>query len=69
MSLAVIGGIIGAISFSGSLIAWAKLQGVLNKTVRFGGQKFVNGLLFLGSLARRRHRRRCTMAPIRCMSR
>jgi NAD(P) transhydrogenase subunit beta len=51
MSLAVVGGIIGAISFSGSLIAWAKLQGVINKTVRFGGQKFVNGLLFLGSLA------------------
>ena len=51
MTLAVIGGIIGAISFSGSLIAWAKLQGVLNKTVRFGGQKFVNGALFLGSLA------------------
>ncbi len=50
MSLAVIGGIIGAISFSGSLIAWAKLQGVINKTLRFGGQKFVNGLLFLGSL-------------------
>ena len=51
MSLAVVGGIIGAISFSGSLIAWAKLQGVINKTLRFGGQKFVNGLLFLGSLA------------------
>jgi NAD(P) transhydrogenase subunit beta len=50
MSLAVIGGIIGAISFSGSLIAWAKLQGVLNKTVRFAGQKFVNGALFLSSL-------------------
>jgi H+-translocating NAD(P) transhydrogenase subunit beta len=50
MTLAVVGGIIGAISFSGSLIAWAKLQGVLNKTVRFGGQKFFNGLLFLGSL-------------------
>jgi H+-translocating NAD(P) transhydrogenase subunit beta len=50
MSLAVVGGIIGAISFSGSLIAWAKLQGVLNKTVRFAGQKFFNGLLFLGSL-------------------
>jgi NAD(P) transhydrogenase subunit beta len=50
MSLAVIGGIIGAISFSGSLIAWAKLQGVINKTLRFGGQKFVNGLLFLSSL-------------------
>jgi NAD(P) transhydrogenase subunit beta len=51
MSLAVVGGIIGAISFSGSLIAWAKLQGVINKTLRFSGQKFVNGLLFLGSLA------------------
>jgi len=51
LSLAVVGGIIGAISFSGSLIAWAKLQGVITKTVRFGGQKFVNGLLFLGSLA------------------
>jgi NAD(P) transhydrogenase subunit beta len=50
LALAVLGGIIGAISFSGSLIAWAKLQGVLNKTVRFGGQKIVNGLLFLGSL-------------------
>jgi NAD(P) transhydrogenase subunit beta len=50
MSLAVIGGIIGAVSFSGSLIAWAKLQGVLNKTVRFAGQKFVNGLLLLGAL-------------------
>jgi NAD(P) transhydrogenase subunit beta len=51
MSLAVVGGIIGAISFSGSLIAWAKLQGVINKTLRFGGQKFFNGALFLGSLA------------------
>jgi NAD(P) transhydrogenase subunit beta len=51
MSLAVIGGIIGAISFSGSLIAWAKLQGVITKTIRFGGQKIVNGALFLGSLA------------------
>ena len=57
MSLAVVGGIIGAISFSGSLIAWAKLQGVINKTLRFGGQKFVNGLLFLGSLGGGRHRR------------
>jgi NAD(P) transhydrogenase subunit beta len=50
MSLAVIGGIIGAVSFSGSLIAWAKLQGVLNRTIRFGGQKWFNGLLLLGAL-------------------
>jgi NAD(P) transhydrogenase subunit beta len=38
------------VSFSGSCIAWAKLQGVLNKTVRFSGQKFVNGLLLLSAL-------------------
>ena len=50
LALAVLGGIIGAVSFSGSCIAWAKLQGVLNKTVRFGGQRFVNGLLLFGAL-------------------
>ena len=69
MSLAVVGGIIGAISFSGSLIAWAKLQGVINKTLRFAGQKFVNGLLFLGSLARGCRSWSCTTAPTRCTSR
>ena len=45
--LAVVGALIGAISFSGSLIAFAKLQGWMDKTFRFTGQKFFNGLVFL----------------------
>ncbi len=49
-ALAVIGGIIGAVSFAGSLIAWAKLDGRINKAVRFGGQKFLNLLLLVGAL-------------------
>jgi len=40
--LAVAGGLIGAVSFSGSLIAFAKLQGLMKKTIRFGGQQWIN---------------------------
>src|ERR1700748_1355652 len=46
LTMAAIGGFIGAVSFSGSLIAFAKLQGLITKSVRFGGQK----LLILGIL-------------------
>ncbi len=49
-ALAVIGGIIGAVSFSGSLIAWAKLDGRINKSYRFGGQQILNLLLLTGAL-------------------
>jgi NAD(P) transhydrogenase subunit beta len=42
LALAVLGGIIGAVSFSGSLIAFAKLQGLLKRSIRFRGQNFVN---------------------------
>jgi NAD(P) transhydrogenase subunit beta len=42
LTMAAVGGFIGAVSFSGSLIAFAKLQGLITKSVRFGGQKFVN---------------------------
>ncbi|HEX7047444.1 MAG TPA: NAD(P)(+) transhydrogenase (Re/Si-specific) subunit beta [Gammaproteobacteria bacterium] len=49
--LAVAGSIIGAISFSGSLIAFAKLQGWMRKPVRFKGQQIVNLLFFLATLA------------------
>ncbi|WP_006786191.1 NAD(P)(+) transhydrogenase (Re/Si-specific) subunit beta [Thiorhodospira sibirica] len=41
-SLAVLGGLIGAVAFSGSLIAFAKLQGIMKKTFRFGAQQAVN---------------------------
>jgi NAD(P) transhydrogenase subunit beta len=40
--LAVLGGLIGSVSFSGSLVAFAKLQGLLRKDVRFKGQNLVN---------------------------
>ena len=50
VSLAVVGALIGAVSFSGSLIAFAKLQGLINKSLRFKGQQLVNGLVFLFAL-------------------
>ena len=49
-SLAVAGGIIGAVSFSGSAIAFGKLQGLINRSLRFGGQQVVNLLLLLVAL-------------------
>src|ERR1700734_1227536 len=42
LTMAAVGGFIGAVSFSGSLIAFAKLQGLITKSVRFSGQKFLN---------------------------
>ncbi|HEV2230295.1 MAG TPA: NAD(P)(+) transhydrogenase (Re/Si-specific) subunit beta [Steroidobacteraceae bacterium] len=47
-TLAAAGGIIGAVSFSGSLIAFGKLQGLITRSVRFGGQQILN-LLFLAA--------------------
>jgi NAD(P) transhydrogenase subunit beta len=49
--LAVLGAVIGSISLSGSLIAWAKLDGRINGTWRFSGQQLINGALFLATLA------------------
>jgi NAD(P) transhydrogenase subunit beta len=36
---------IGAVSFSGSLIAWAKLEGKMQRSIRFGGQQIANLLV------------------------
>jgi proton-translocating NAD(P)+ transhydrogenase subunit beta len=47
LTMAAAGGFIGAVSFSGSLIAFAKLQGLITKSVRFGAQKFVNLAILL----------------------
>jgi NAD(P) transhydrogenase subunit beta len=49
-AIAAIGGFIGSVSFSGSLIAFAKLQGLITKSVRFGGQKLVNLAVLLATL-------------------
>jgi NAD(P) transhydrogenase subunit beta len=47
----LLGGLIGAVSMSGSVIAWAKLDGVLKKPLRFKGQQIANGLVFLAGVA------------------
>ncbi|QEO16854.1 NAD(P)(+) transhydrogenase (Re/Si-specific) subunit beta [Acetobacter vaccinii] len=51
LGVTMIGALIGCISLSGSLIAWAKLDGRLNKPLRFGGQRVFNAGLFLVTLA------------------
>lgn len=50
MVLAVLGGLIGAISFSGSGIAFAKLQGLMNKTLRLPMHQIINIVLFVATL-------------------
>jgi NAD(P) transhydrogenase subunit beta len=47
----IIGALIGAISLSGSIIAWAKLDGRINGTWRLKGQQVLNGSVFLAALA------------------
>jgi len=47
LTLAIIGSAIGAVSLSGSVIAWAKLDGRLDKRVTFPGQQVLNLLLFI----------------------
>ena len=54
LSAAVIGALIGAVSLSGSIIAWAKLDGVLDKRFTFPGQQYFNLLVFLAAVAGRR---------------
>jgi NAD(P) transhydrogenase subunit beta len=43
--LATLGALIGAVSFSGSVVAWAKLQGVMKKAFRLPAQNAVNIVL------------------------
>jgi len=45
LALGVLGGIIGSVSFAGSLIAFGKLQGLIKRSFRFRGQNFVNLIL------------------------
>jgi NAD(P) transhydrogenase subunit beta len=43
----LVGAIIGATSLSGSLVAWAKLDGILKKPLRIQGQQIINGFVLL----------------------
>jgi NAD(P) transhydrogenase subunit beta len=47
LTLAVLGALIGSISFSGSMIAFAKLQGLIRRPMRFPGQQLFNIAVFL----------------------
>ncbi|WP_298599864.1 NAD(P)(+) transhydrogenase (Re/Si-specific) subunit beta [Zoogloea sp.] len=49
--LATLGALIGAVSFSGSVVAWAKLQGVMKKAFRLPAQNAVNVVLALATVA------------------
>ena len=48
--LAVLGGLIGSVSFSGSLVAFAKLQGWMEKPLRFKAANQVNAGLLLAAV-------------------
>jgi NAD(P) transhydrogenase subunit beta len=51
LSLAVIGALIGAVSLTGSVIAWAKLDGRMDKRYTFPGQQWFNALVGLAAVA------------------
>jgi NAD(P) transhydrogenase subunit beta len=51
MILAVVGALIGCVSFSGSMIAFGKLQGLIERSFRFRGQNAVNALVLAAAIA------------------
>ena len=50
LTVTLLGALIGAISFSGSIIAWGKLQEVLKNPWRFRGQRIVNAIVFAATV-------------------
>ena len=50
IALAVLGSLIGAVSLTGSIIAWAKLDGRMDKRYTFRGQQAFNALLFVAAV-------------------
>ena len=50
MIITIVGALIGSISFSGSLVAFLKLQGWMKKSWRFYQQKLVNALIFISMI-------------------
>ena len=51
LALGVIGALIGAVSLTGSVIAWAKLDGRMDKRYTFPGQQWFNALVALAAIA------------------
>ncbi|MCL2831063.1 MAG: NAD(P)(+) transhydrogenase (Re/Si-specific) subunit beta [Betaproteobacteria bacterium] len=51
LTLAALGAFIGAVSFSGSCIAFAKLQGLMNKAFRLPAQNAVNVIMLVLAIA------------------
>jgi NAD(P) transhydrogenase subunit beta len=49
LGVTLLGALIGAVSLSGSLIAWAKLDGILNKPLRMKGQQILNAVVLLAT--------------------
>lgn len=49
-ALAVTGALIGTVAFSGSLVAFAKLQGIMRGVIRFPMQQWINALVFVIAL-------------------
>ena len=50
LSLAVIGALIGAVSLTGSVIAWAKLDGRMDKRYTFPGQQWFNAAVAVAAV-------------------
>jgi len=50
VTITALGALIGSISLSGSIIAWAKLDGRINRPWRFAGQRMLNGLVFAAAI-------------------
>ena len=51
LTLALLGALIGSVSFSGSIIAFAKLQGLMKRPLRFAFQHQINLVVFVVALA------------------
>jgi NAD(P) transhydrogenase subunit beta len=50
LTLALLGALIGSVSFSGSIIAFAKLQGLMRRPLRFAFQHQINLVVFILAL-------------------
>jgi len=50
LAIAVVGGLIGSVSLSGSVVAWAKLDERLKRPCRIKGQQMLNALVMLAAI-------------------